>query len=749
MKVKKESRGSAANAAYVNISIKTGFSIKRVEEYTEVIFNILNIQGKNSYEDLLEALRIEEKFDTLYDSLEIRSDVEEILDILSHLLTYDVKANVKKEKRNNKINETIIDKEPEEIVFNEHNLTSIEDYDFSSCYQRNVTKLNIINCEVLTQELPNKKVFEYIDIEERPYEELQADFSIGDHLLIIDEIVKNEDMYENLLLMCESKETGLIAMKYISTLLGTCADYDDEVKFSDKLPIIYPHMLNIPNSVFGSSEGSNWMFGSQSIKDIDLPKPWWEDYDFIPLILIIDKESVISNNFTKNLKALMEYHDVFIIVEKKSKEKDEEHENEEGIFSNIGFGQNIDEVVNDVSFTLNYNIYEIEEPKITSNYIKTVFEDAVTMKSYKIDEKVDIEEVLKALKKNRNSLWEVNTTIVQLVNRVISMQRVKSNILDNNDFSFLQRKSIYKKNAKEIVIEKPKVSAIDNMNKNIYGLEHVKKALLDTMKTIKISKERVKAGLLGNSINNVFMFYGPPGVGKTEMAKHFGEIMIENELLSGNRFLSINGANLKARYVGHTAGNVRKIFDENDIIFIDECYSVAASNNEMDSFSEEALAELCIQLEKYGKEKLIIFAGYGGDVLDKNNKIREFLDANPGIASRITFNIDFPSYNHREMLRIFEKTVENADYILEEGWEDIVEYYIKEKEKARNYGNAREARKLFQIATTVQAARLEIDEKDVAVLKLISNTDLEKAINKINEGEFKLNNIQKKCIGFM
>lgn len=82
MKVKKESRGSAANAAYVNISIKTGFSIKRVEEYTEVIFNILNIQGKNSYEDLLEALRIEEKFDTLYDSLEIRSDVEEILDIL-------------------------------------------------------------------------------------------------------------------------------------------------------------------------------------------------------------------------------------------------------------------------------------------------------------------------------------------------------------------------------------------------------------------------------------------------------------------------------------------------------------------------------------------------------------------------------------------------------------------------------------------------------------------------------------------
>lgn len=46
----------------------------------------------------------------------------------------------------------------------------------------------------------------------------------------------------------------------------------------------------------------------------------------------------------------------------------------------------------------------------------------------------------------------------------------------------------------------------------------------------------------------------------------------------------------------------------------------------------------------------MIFAGYGGtDVDEKNNKMKEFIDANPGIKSRINSTFYFPSYTAPEM----------------------------------------------------------------------------------------------------
>lgn len=59
----------------------------------------------------------------------------------------------------------------------------------------------------------------------------------------------------------------------------------------------------------------------------------------------------------------------------------------------------------------------------------------------------------------------------------------------------------------------------------------------------------------------------------------------------------------------------------------------------------------------------MIFAGYGGtDVDEKNNKMKEFIDANPGIKSRINSHLLFPSYTAPEMAEIFKKHVEMSGY---------------------------------------------------------------------------------------
>lgn len=85
--------------------------------------------------------------------------------------------------------------------------------------------------------------------------------------------------------------------------------------------------------------------------------------------------------------------------------------------------------------------------------------------------------------------------------------------------------------------------------------------------------------------------------------------------------------------------------------------------------------------------------------------MKRFLDENPGISSRITFTVNFSSYNEEEMLDIFELLANNASYRLEDGWRDILLPFFRERIKASNFGNGREARRLLEHSMSIAAQR--------------------------------------------
>lgn len=85
--------------------------------------------------------------------------------------------------------------------------------------------------------------------------------------------------------------------------------------------------------------------------------------------------------------------------------------------------------------------------------------------------------------------------------------------------------------------------------------------------------------------------------------------------------------------------------------------------------------------------------------------MKKFLDENPGISSRITFTVNFSSYNEYEMLDIFELLARNANYRLEDGWRDILVEFFKERIKAPNFGNGREARRLLEHSMSIAAQK--------------------------------------------
>ena len=272
------------------------------------------------------------------------------------------------------------------------------------------------------------------------------------------------------------------------------------------------------------------------------------------------------------------------------------------------------------------------------------------------------------------------------------------------DFSFMERFVTIR------VKTKRKARGWKRLERELIGLDSIKEQVRDVVNVMKFNRIREQMNITGSTYHNVHMMLGAPGTAKTTVAQIMGEIMTEEGLLPDQRFICVNGAELKGLYVGHSAPKTHQLFEQYDIIVIDEAYSLVENNGETDSFSREAIAQLIIELEKHANDKLVIFAGYGGGkVTEKNDKMREFLDSNPGIRSRITHTFLFDSYTPDDMVKIFYRQTANMQYTLDENASSDLRDYFEERIRDVNFGNGREARSLLE-STVVFAARRVMEQ---------------------------------------
>lgn len=279
--------------------------------------------------------------------------------------------------------------------------------------------------------------------------------------------------------------------------------------------------------------------------------------------------------------------------------------------------------------------------------------------------------------------------------------------LVNEDFKFMDKFT-----RTDAWGKKSKGKARDRLNNELIGMEHIKEKVYRTVDVMKFNRMRDKMNIRGGQYHNVHVMLGAPGTAKTTVAELMGQIMVEEKLLPDNRFICVNGAELKGMYVGHSAPKTKALFDNYDIIVIDEAYSLVDDGGNTDSFSKEAIAQMIIELEKHSTDKLVIFAGYGGkNISDKNNKMRAFMEANPGIKSRITSTFHFDSYSPEEMVQIFYRIAKLQKYIVApEAGKELAEYF-KTRVSADNFGNGREARSLLETTVVYTAERVFANQK--------------------------------------
>ena len=318
-----------------------------------------------------------------------------------------------------------------------------------------------------------------------------------------------------------------------------------------------------------------------------------------------------------------------------------------------------------------------------------------------------------------------------------------------------------KRGAKFFVFNQNELNEI----KDIKELESLKKliTILDNKNATNDQKKLISAlkeldGLIGMSeiklqIIDQIMFYiqdfsskdtflhsvicGPPGVGKTVVAKIMAKIYVSLGFLSSDKVVSANRSKLIGAYLGETAIKTQKLIKEakGGILFIDEAYSLGSVNGE-DSFAKECIDTLNEYLSKFNNDLICIIAGYK-EALDKF-----FFKQNEGLESRFPWRFSINAYSPEELCEIFlhQGSVN--------GWKINVEksVIIDSLKKSIKYfnGNGRDTVNLFKSCQLCHSKRqfLKFSKKEISEFqdsKEINKVDFQNGFNvfiknkKINE----------------
>lgn len=244
------------------------------------------------------------------------------------------------------------------------------------------------------------------------------------------------------------------------------------------------------------------------------------------------------------------------------------------------------------------------------------------------------------------------------------------------------------------------LSASEKLEKMI-GLKTVKDQIDKVLLANKAEKQRVKLGGKGRAMHMIFE--GNPGTAKTTVAELFAQIAKEHGILKSGMFVERAGMALSGPFAPFA---IKQAFDEakGGVLFIDEAYSLGGPG---------AVTALIRELEMRRNEVIVIFAGYG-------DKMKEFIEQNEGLKSRIPYTVHFPDYTPDELLQIYDYILEQDGYTATSGARSAAREIFGKAVRIRNFGNGRYARILAEKSTLNMSVRLakKYRDKDIPVSEL-------------------------------
>ncbi|GAA0685970.1 hypothetical protein GCM10010193_44800 [Kitasatospora atroaurantiaca] len=267
------------------------------------------------------------------------------------------------------------------------------------------------------------------------------------------------------------------------------------------------------------------------------------------------------------------------------------------------------------------------------------------------------------------------------------------------------------------------------------GLDPVKRQVRALSAQLRMSRLRADQGLPVQPPKRHFVFSGPSGTGKTTVARILGQVFHALGLLSGDHLVEAQRADLVGEFLGQTAVKANELIDSalDGVLFIDEAYSLSNSGySKGDAYGDEALQVLLKRAEDNRDRLVVILAGYP-------EGMNRLLATNPGLNSRFTTRVDFPSYRPEELTAIGRTLAAGGG----DGWDEdaadelasICAHVVREG-WIDELGNGRFIRTLYEKSCAYRDLRLSAlrelpTREDLATLRL---PDLVQAYGELIDG---------------
>ncbi|KAI0378946.1 P-loop containing nucleoside triphosphate hydrolase protein [Hypomontagnella monticulosa] len=189
------------------------------------------------------------------------------------------------------------------------------------------------------------------------------------------------------------------------------------------------------------------------------------------------------------------------------------------------------------------------------------------------------------------------------------------------------------------------------------GLEKIKAEIGNLIDYVQTNYDRQLQGKEPIKANLNRLFLGPPGVGKTTVARLYGQMIADLGLVSQRKVIVKNPTDLIGAYTGHSETNTRKILDEakGKVLIIDDAHMLYQGSghgtSESDTFRVGVIDTLVTNISADpGEDRCVILVGYEQQMQEM------FRNSNPGLQRRFPMEsaLNFEEHSEDQLCKILE-----------------------------------------------------------------------------------------------